>query len=195
VLLSLHRPATADVRGNLADAQVVTDPSVDDWLKDRWQAAKDMTGAPIPGAHWVQIDLQAVCSVQHVVLDWETALAKRFDVEIRPSADAPWRRVATQKQAKVVGRKKKQHVLHRLRVEQVAHGARFVRVALRQRATKWGMSLWRVEVWGRCESEVTEDEDGDEEEEEEEEEEDEYGEEEEEEEEDEDEMGMLRLLS
>lgn len=42
-------PATSDVRGNLGRPSVVTSPAVKDWLKDRWQAAVDMTGKPIRG--------------------------------------------------------------------------------------------------------------------------------------------------
>lgn len=37
VLLSVGKPASADVRGNLGPPQVVTDERVDDWLSDRWQ--------------------------------------------------------------------------------------------------------------------------------------------------------------
>eukprot|EP01043_Picozoa_sp_COSAG02_P090252 COSAG02_NODE_27131_length_616_cov_1.139265_1_plen_60_part_00 len=32
--------------------QVITHSQSVDWLKDRWQAAKDMNGTPIPGKHW-----------------------------------------------------------------------------------------------------------------------------------------------
>lgn len=36
-LVSLGKPVTASVRGNLGPASVVTNERVDDWLKDRWQ--------------------------------------------------------------------------------------------------------------------------------------------------------------
>jgi hypothetical protein len=45
VLLSIGRPASASVRGNLAPASVVTDPSVKDWLKDRWQVGFFLSSA------------------------------------------------------------------------------------------------------------------------------------------------------
>lgn len=36
-LVSLYKPVTADVRGNLGPPEVVTNEAVADWLKDRWQ--------------------------------------------------------------------------------------------------------------------------------------------------------------
>lgn len=52
VLLSVGRPASASVRGNLADASVLTRAAAPgDWLTDRWQAAADMSGTPLLGEH------------------------------------------------------------------------------------------------------------------------------------------------
>lgn len=36
-LVSLLKPATSDVRGNLGPASTVTNETVSDWLVDRWQ--------------------------------------------------------------------------------------------------------------------------------------------------------------
>lgn len=36
-LISLGKPVTASVRGNLGPSSVVTNERVEDWLKDRWQ--------------------------------------------------------------------------------------------------------------------------------------------------------------
>lgn len=36
-LVSLHKPARADVRGNLGPASVVTTEKIEEWLTDRWQ--------------------------------------------------------------------------------------------------------------------------------------------------------------
>merc|ERR1712137_181228 len=58
VELSLGQLVQSDVRGNLGPAEVVTRGApARDWLKDRWQAAKDMSGAPLPGEHWLSVDL------------------------------------------------------------------------------------------------------------------------------------------
>ena len=51
-------------------------------LRDRWQAAKDMTGKPIPGPQWVMIDLGRRAQLTRLVLDWETAYGKAYTVEL-----------------------------------------------------------------------------------------------------------------
>ena len=38
-LLSAHCQTVSSVRGNLGEANVVTEETIDDWLKDRWQNA------------------------------------------------------------------------------------------------------------------------------------------------------------
>lgn len=84
-LVSLSKPARADVRGNLADAQSVTNESVADWLKDRWQAATNMRGTPIPGPHWIEIDLQKeypVEALSKIVIDWEDAYSDYWTLQV-----------------------------------------------------------------------------------------------------------------
>lgn len=122
-LLSLGRPATADVRGNLGPASVVTSPDVGDWLKDRWQAAVDMTGRPIRGSHWVEVDLGRPCVVARVVLDWEVAYASQYVVQGRLGSSGPWADIVTHKAAVVSTKRRfshpkqaKKHVVHTLDV-------------------------------------------------------------------------------
>jgi len=80
----MGRPATADVRGNLGPPTVLTDEKEPvDWLTDRWQAALNMQGTPIPGEHWVQIDLGSPCIITRVVLDWETAWSTHWNLVVR----------------------------------------------------------------------------------------------------------------
>ena len=107
--LSLGKNAESDVRGNLGPATVVTDPKVGDWLKDRWQAASDMSGRPIPGNHWLTVDLgpecddddptsaitsgalaggapsprPASCLLSGAVIDFETAFADKYFFSVR----------------------------------------------------------------------------------------------------------------
>ena len=74
--------ATADVRGNLGPASVVIqkEPGAD-WIKDRWQAASNMHGTAIKGAHWVKLDFGRDIVVERVVLDWEAAYANQYKLE------------------------------------------------------------------------------------------------------------------
>jgi hypothetical protein len=88
---------TTDVRGNLGPASVLqqTVPG-EDWLKDRWQAASDMHGTAIHGAHWVQyvfgnfrnptishndIAKEPFVRVASLVLDWETAVSNDYTIQ------------------------------------------------------------------------------------------------------------------
>ena len=41
-----------------------------------------MTGNPIPGDHWVQIDLERKCEITRFDIDWESAFAKKYDVKV-----------------------------------------------------------------------------------------------------------------
>jgi hypothetical protein len=144
-LLSAGRPAKASVRGNLASASAVTSASTRDWLKDRWQAASDMNGTPIPGEHWVSIDLGGPHLAVSFVLDWETACADDYAVQaLRGGA---WVTLPTVLDART---KSTQHVVDTLsvRVGRPALEAQQFRVLIRRPATRWGVSLWRFEIWG-----------------------------------------------
>ena len=72
------------VRGNLGPCAVVTqDPPGSDWLRDRWQAASDMGGTAIPGPHWILLDMGGRVGASRVVIDWETAHADEYRLEVR----------------------------------------------------------------------------------------------------------------
>lgn len=58
VLVSENCPASSDIIGNLGPASVITSEVTKDWLKDRWQAAANMRGEPVPGPHYLQVDLK-----------------------------------------------------------------------------------------------------------------------------------------
>jgi hypothetical protein len=92
-LLSQNATVTADVRGNLGDAAVVlTDPNGTDWLKDRWQAASDLHGTEIRGAHWVRLEFAPHIivgndnggsggTITSIILDWETAYSDDYRID------------------------------------------------------------------------------------------------------------------
>jgi hypothetical protein len=138
---------TADVRGNLGPASVVTSGLAEDWLKDRWQAARNMQGAPIPGPHWLEIDLGAACVVESVEIDFETAYSKDY-VLYGLAAAGTWARLAVGADAEEA-RPAKQHVRHRLRVTERAPVTR-VKMDIRRPATRWGTSVWALDVRGAC---------------------------------------------
>ena len=144
-LLSTGRPAKADVRGNLAAPTVITDESTADWLADRWQAAANMQGEPIPGPHWVEVDLERVAEVRSMLLDWETAHATDWSLRTRVAVEDAWQDAEVQ--AREVSRGE-QHVVQDAQLVSVVQ-ARFLRLTINAPATQWGASLWRWQVWGR----------------------------------------------
>ena len=171
-LVSAGKPAQASVRGNLAPATVITGPEqVGDWLTDRWQAAKDMSGTPIEGEHWVEIDLQEPVMVTRFTLDWESAYAKDWSMEGRLANSSRWEEMTNPKAATITTQTADKHVRqafalpndwamrhahlppqalseHGVRCAAPAAAVRHVRLLIRKRATLWGVSLWRLHVWG-----------------------------------------------
>eukprot|EP01032_Pedospumella_encystans_P019025 gene19025-21641_t len=76
------KPVTSDVRGNLGPASAITNERMEDWLTDRWQAARNMGGDPIPGEHWVEIDLQGLFYIDKVFIDWEVAFSNDWTIQV-----------------------------------------------------------------------------------------------------------------
>lgn len=156
-LISLGVPVDASARGNLGPPSVLTSGAAPrDWLVDRWQAASDMSGTPIRGPHWVRLSLarRAPCAVARIELDWETACADDYIIEVRGAGCAaadgcPW---AAQS---VVRRPRQarggQHLVDIVDVTPAATRVWELRVWMARPATQWGVSLWQVDVFGSCE--------------------------------------------
>lgn len=89
-IMLLSTPSTVNVstsvRGNLGPPSVLVEPSVERWLKDRWQAAADMHGTAIKGGHWVKLEFihennhsqKDIVHVKKIVLDWESAFSEDY---------------------------------------------------------------------------------------------------------------------
>lgn len=170
IVLSLGRPATADVRGNLGPPDVVTNEDVADWLKDRWQAAKDLTGAPIPGEHWLEIDLQRVCTITKVMIDWEKAYSNAYTIVGRAyikklndlgveTFQEVWVELAKSKQSRALAFDNT-HIIHEAMISNDVSvylqpdkrmpipPIRFVRLIIHRPAQQWGSSVWRFVIYG-----------------------------------------------
>jgi len=155
--LSLGRPATGDVHGNLGPPKLVTAAGGSkDWLKDRWQAATGMSGVPIPGEHWLRVDLaDAESRLERVVLDFEVAHAKIYLLETSKSDSGPWRKlteVRTCCSKHLTVRSSGHHVVHTITRPAMEDwkADRFVRARFTHLATMWGVSVYRFRVFGRA---------------------------------------------
>jgi hypothetical protein len=42
-----------------------------------------MRGEPIPGSHWVEVDLQQLVAVDRILVDWEVAYSNDWTVLVR----------------------------------------------------------------------------------------------------------------
>lgn len=51
----------------MGEPSVVTNESVANWFTDRWQAG-DSQNYPLPGEHWLEVDLLRPCLVTKVYL-------------------------------------------------------------------------------------------------------------------------------
>ena len=85
---------------------------------------------------WLEVDLGGTHSITQVVLNWETADAKAFQIQVS-SDNANWTNL-TPVTAGVVG----------TQTLSVSGSGRYVRMYGTQRATQWGYSLWELEVYG-----------------------------------------------
>jgi NedA-like, galactose-binding domain/Putative Ig domain len=88
-------------------------------------------------AQWIYVDLGAIYTIDQVVLNWETAYGKGYEVQV--SADArSWVTVYTESDGNGSIDE----------VDFAPASARYVRVLGVLRGTVWGYSLWEIEVYG-----------------------------------------------
>lgn len=151
--VALNRPVTSDVRGNLGPASVITNDVVSDWLKDRWQAASNMNGDPIPGEHWLEVDLGGNYRVKKFLIDWEKAYSSDYSVYgglKRYSAGDSFL-LASAKLSKTLSISD-QHIINEISVQDqkiLLHDVRYVTLVIHSPATRWGSSLWRFHIYGQ----------------------------------------------
>ncbi|MBM9508712.1 glycosyl hydrolase family 95 catalytic domain-containing protein [Actinacidiphila acididurans] len=130
VLLSYGATATASST-RTSDGDVTPDKTVDNNSSTRWTS-------DYADNQWLQIDLGAVHSLTEVKLNWETATARDFAIDV--SADGhTWTTVTN-----VTGNTASGW----MDFPNLSVSGRYVRLDLITRATSYGFSLWDVEVYG-----------------------------------------------
>ncbi|MCK2241742.1 MULTISPECIES: discoidin domain-containing protein [unclassified Crossiella] len=120
--LALHRPATSSSTENGGTQPAA---AVDGDAGTRWSSA-------FSDPQWLQLDLGGPKQLCRVTLNWETAHAKAFQVQVSDDA-ATWRSVHTATDS-----------AGGLQQLDVAGTGRYLRVHGTQRATGYGYSLWEV---------------------------------------------------
>jgi beta-glucosidase-like glycosyl hydrolase len=125
-LLSQNMPATASSTEN---AGTPATAAVDGNTGTRWSSAAS-------DPQWLQVDLGAAATISQVVLNWETAYATAFQIQVSSDA-ATW----TPVYSTTTGTGGTQTLA-------VSGTGRYVRMYGTARATGYGYSLWEFQVYG-----------------------------------------------
>jgi hypothetical protein len=103
---------------------------------------------------WIYIDLGATRHISSVKLDWETASAKNYVIQVAPdgatglSTDTPWTTIHTSQTYTT-------NPNHRIDEPSVNGVGRYVRMKGTVRMTAYGYSLWEFHVNGDTNSQCT----------------------------------------
>lgn len=125
-LLSQGHPATAS---SVENATFPASNAVDGNSGTRWSSA-------FSDPQWIQVDLGAVHSINRVVLNWETAYGRAFQLQTSNDGNT-WSTFFTT----TTGTGGVQDLT-------VTGTGRFVRMLGTARGTQWGYSLWEFQVYG-----------------------------------------------
>ncbi|GLY92217.1 discoidin domain-containing protein [Actinoallomurus iriomotensis] len=125
-LLSQGKPAVAS---SVENAVTTAAAAVDGDTSTRWSSAAS-------DPQWLQIDLGASATVSQVVLNWETAYATAFQIQVSGDANT-WTTVYST----TTGTGGTQTL-------NVTGSGRYVRMYGTARATQYGYSLWEFQVYG-----------------------------------------------
>ncbi|MDX6262164.1 MAG: hypothetical protein QOH84_3852, partial [Kribbellaceae bacterium] len=108
-------PASAAVDGNPAT---------------RWSSAAT-------DQQWIQVDLGSTSAISQVVLNWEAAYGKSFQIQTSDNAGGPWNSIYTTTTG-----------TGGVQTLNVTGSGRYVRMSGTQRGTGYGYSLWEFQVYG-----------------------------------------------
>jgi beta-glucosidase len=125
-LLSQGKPATASSAEN---AGTPASAAVDGNTGTRWSSA-------FSDPQWLQVDLGSTATISQVVLQWETAYATAFQIQVSANAST-WSTIYST----TTGTGGTQTL-------NVSGSGRYVRMYGTARATGYGYSLWELQVYG-----------------------------------------------
>jgi hypothetical protein len=126
-LISQGKPTTASSAEN---ATLGAGLAVDGNTGTRWSSA-------FSDPQWIRVDLGATATVDQVVLRWEAAYARAFQIQVSAGANGPWTTIYST----TTGTGGVQTLA-------VSGTGRYVRMNGTQRATPYGYSLWEFQVFG-----------------------------------------------
>ncbi|MFC0113861.1 discoidin domain-containing protein [Kibdelosporangium aridum] len=125
-LISQNKPVTASSSESAAFPPSAT---VDGNAGTRWSSQ-------FSDPQWIQVDLGASAAVDQVILNWEAAYARAFQVQTSENGSA-WTTIYTTTSS-----------TGGIQTLPITGTGRYVRLNLTARATQWGYSLWEFQVFG-----------------------------------------------
>jgi hypothetical protein len=125
-LLSQGRPTTAS---SLENSSFPASAATDGNTSTRWSSA-------FSDPQWLEVDLGSSATVASVTLDWETAYATAFQIQVS-NDDTTWTTIYST----TTGTGGTQNLT-------VSGSGRYVRMYGTARATQYGYSLWEFQVYG-----------------------------------------------
>ncbi len=125
-LLSQGRPASAS---SSESSRYPASYAVDGKTTTRWSSA-------FSDPQWIYVDLGSTAAVSRVVLQWETAYGRAYQIQVSPDA-SNWTTVFSTSSG-----------LGGVDDLAVSGSGRFVRMLGTQRGTQWGYSLFELQVFG-----------------------------------------------
>lgn len=126
VSVALGRPVTTS---SIDDPSRTGDMAVDGNAGTRW-------GSGWSEPEWIAVDLGASYDLDRVVVDWETAFASGYEIQVSPDGET-WTTVHTVSDGD-----------GSFDDLDVAGTGRYVRLYATERATQWGFSIYELEVYG-----------------------------------------------
>jgi hypothetical protein len=129
VNIALNKPATASTSGTGMSASAAFDGS----LFTRW-------GSASRDSQYIYVDLGARYDLCEVVLKWEVALGKNFQIQVSEDA-TNWTTIKN-----ITGNKSFENYMP------LQASGRYVRMLGLARGTSYGYSLWEFEVYGKLSS-------------------------------------------
>ncbi len=126
--LAYQKPAASSSNES---SMVTPDKAVDGDVTTRW-------ASQFSNPQWIRLDLEAVNSINKVILNWETAYGKEYKIQVADNPEGPWTDCIHVTQNTGAGLK-----TH----EFPDKSGRYIRIYCIQRATEWGYSLYEIEVY------------------------------------------------
>jgi hypothetical protein len=124
--LALHRPASA----SSSEAGHPPDQAFDGNPGTRWSSQYS-------DLQWIEVDLGSTYNITHVVLNWEAAYGRAYQIQVSTD-DTNWTTIYST----TTGQGGFEDLTG------LSGTGRYVRMYGTQRGTQWGYSLWEFEVYG-----------------------------------------------